>query len=128
MLPKFDILTDEQIDKIHKNSMKILQEIGVEFSYDPAIEILRNMANGLKVTGFISILSLLKTWSKRRRLNSLFMLEIQSTTWFAAMETPFTCQVTEHHLFMMLMAANGMQPWQTMTTLLNWPVPVKTCI
>jgi trimethylamine:corrinoid methyltransferase len=41
MLPKFDVLTDEQIDKIHKNSLKILQEIGVEFSYDPAIEVFK---------------------------------------------------------------------------------------
>lgn len=49
MLPKFDVLTDEQIDKIHKNSMRILKEIGVEFSYGPAIEVLKK--NGQRVEG-----------------------------------------------------------------------------
>ncbi|MBU4542035.1 MAG: glycine betaine--corrinoid protein methyltransferase [Firmicutes bacterium] len=49
MLPKFDILTDEQIDKIHNNSLKILQEIGVEFSYDPAIEVFKK--HGQRVEG-----------------------------------------------------------------------------
>ena len=49
MLPKFDVLTDEQINKIHKNSLKILQEIGVEFSYDPAIEVFKK--HGQRVEG-----------------------------------------------------------------------------
>ncbi|WP_281350141.1 glycine betaine--corrinoid protein methyltransferase [Alkalibaculum sporogenes] len=49
MLPKYDILTDEQIQTIHDNTMRILQEVGVEFSYEPAIEIFRK--HGQKVDG-----------------------------------------------------------------------------
>lgn len=49
MLPKYDVLTDEQINKIHKNSIKILKEIGVEFSYDPAIEVFKK--HGQRVEG-----------------------------------------------------------------------------
>ena len=49
MLPKFDVLTDEQINKIHKNSMRILKEIGIEFSYDPVIEIFKK--HGQRVEG-----------------------------------------------------------------------------
>lgn len=49
MLPKFNVLTQEQVKIIHENTMKILQEIGVEFSYEPAIEVFRKQ--GQKIEG-----------------------------------------------------------------------------
>ena len=41
MIPKMNVLTTEEVRKIHDQTMKILEEVGVEFTYDPAIEVLR---------------------------------------------------------------------------------------
>lgn len=49
MIPKFDVLTPEQVKQVHEQSMKILNEIGVEFSYQPALDVLK--AKGQKVEG-----------------------------------------------------------------------------
>jgi len=49
MLPKYNILTQEQVQIIHDESIKILEEIGLEFDYEPALEIFK--AQGLKVEG-----------------------------------------------------------------------------
>ncbi|MBF7096382.1 glycine betaine--corrinoid protein methyltransferase [Alkalibacter mobilis] len=49
LLPKFNILTEEQVQAIHENTMKIMEEVGVEFSYDPAVEVFKK--NGQKVEG-----------------------------------------------------------------------------
>ena len=49
MLPKFNVLTADQINQVHEQSMKILSEIGVEFSYQPALDVLR--AKGQRVEG-----------------------------------------------------------------------------
>ncbi|WKY45245.1 glycine betaine--corrinoid protein methyltransferase [Eubacteriaceae bacterium ES2] len=49
MIQKYDILTQDEIDKIHRNSMRILREIGVEFSYEPALEVFRK--NNQRVEG-----------------------------------------------------------------------------
>ncbi|MBS4007254.1 MAG: glycine betaine--corrinoid protein methyltransferase [Desulfitobacterium hafniense] len=49
MLPKFDILTSEQVRLVHENTIQILEEIGVEFSFEPALEVFRSQ--GLKVEG-----------------------------------------------------------------------------
>lgn len=49
MLPKFNILTPEQVELVHENTMKIMEEIGVEFSYEPALEVFK--AQGLKIEG-----------------------------------------------------------------------------
>ncbi|WP_282432060.1 glycine betaine--corrinoid protein methyltransferase [Thermincola ferriacetica] len=49
MLPKFNILTPEQVQAVHDHTMKILEEIGVEFLYEPALEVFRK--HGQKVDG-----------------------------------------------------------------------------
>ncbi|MDR1248485.1 MAG: trimethylamine methyltransferase family protein, partial [Treponema sp.] len=49
MIPKFNILTDKEIRLVHENSIRILEEIGVEFFYEPSCEILRK--KGMKVEG-----------------------------------------------------------------------------
>ena len=49
MIRKFDILTPEQVQEVHEHSMKILEQIGVEFGYEPALEVFRK--NGLRVEG-----------------------------------------------------------------------------
>ena len=49
MLPKFDILTKEEVLKIHEKTMEILEEVGVEFTYDPAIEVFK--AHGQRTEG-----------------------------------------------------------------------------
>lgn len=49
MLPKFNILTQAEVQAVHDHSIKILEEIGVDFSYDPAIEVFK--AEGLRVEG-----------------------------------------------------------------------------
>lgn len=49
MLPKYDILTPDQVQAIHDHTMKILEEIGVEFGYEPALEVFRKY--GQRVEG-----------------------------------------------------------------------------
>ncbi|MEG0874450.1 MAG: trimethylamine methyltransferase family protein [Clostridiales bacterium] len=49
MIPKFDVLTQEQLLKIHEESIKILEEVGVEFTYDPAVKVFGEQ--GLKTDG-----------------------------------------------------------------------------
>ena len=49
MLPKYNVLTEEQVKIIHDESMKILEEIGMDFEYQPALDVFK--AQGLKVEG-----------------------------------------------------------------------------
>ncbi|HIZ76422.1 MAG TPA: trimethylamine methyltransferase family protein [Firmicutes bacterium] len=49
MIPKFDVLTQNEVENIHEHSVKILEEVGVEFTYDPAVEVLKKA--GLKTEG-----------------------------------------------------------------------------
>lgn len=49
MLPKYNVLTEEQVLIIHNESIKILEEIGMDFEYEPALKVFR--AQGLKVEG-----------------------------------------------------------------------------
>ncbi|MGL5513614.1 MAG: trimethylamine methyltransferase family protein, partial [Sporomusa sp.] len=49
LIPKFNVLTPEQVQQVHEQSMKILEEIGVEFSYQPALDVLQ--AAGQRVEG-----------------------------------------------------------------------------
>jgi len=49
MLPKFDVLTSEQVGRIHDHSIKILEEIGIEFTYEPALKVLKEQ--GQRVEG-----------------------------------------------------------------------------
>lgn len=49
MLPKYNILTEEQVQMIHDESIKILSEVGMEFEYEPAVEVFKK--EGLKVEG-----------------------------------------------------------------------------
>ena len=45
----YQLLTDDQVDKIHETSVQILTQIGVEFGYPPALELLKK--GGAKVEG-----------------------------------------------------------------------------
>lgn len=49
MLPKFNILTPEQVQSVHDHTMKIMEESGLEFSYELALEVFRG--KGLRVEG-----------------------------------------------------------------------------
>jgi len=49
MLPKYDVLTQEQVQIIHDESIKILEEVGMDFDYEPALEVFK--AQGQKVEG-----------------------------------------------------------------------------
>lgn len=49
MLPKFNILTPDQVQAVHDHSIRLLEEIGVEFGYEPALEVFRK--HGLRVEG-----------------------------------------------------------------------------
>ena len=48
-IPTQSVLTDNQVDRINEEVMKILTEIGVDFEYAPAVEVLK--AHGCKVDG-----------------------------------------------------------------------------
>lgn len=49
VLPKFNVLTPDQVSAVHDHTMKILAEIGVEFGYEPALEVFRK--HGQRVEG-----------------------------------------------------------------------------
>jgi trimethylamine--corrinoid protein Co-methyltransferase len=48
-MQRFGILTKTQIDKVHETSLQILEQSGVDFSYPPALEVLKK--GGAKVDG-----------------------------------------------------------------------------
>lgn len=49
MIPKFNILTPDQVQDVHEHSMRILEEIGVEFGWEPALDVLKEQ--GQRVEG-----------------------------------------------------------------------------
>ncbi len=46
---QFEILTKTQLEKIHATSLRILEQIGVDFGYSPALEVLKK--GGAKIDG-----------------------------------------------------------------------------
>ncbi len=48
-MQRFGILTKTQIEKVHETSLQILEQIGVDFGYPPALEMLKK--GGAKVDG-----------------------------------------------------------------------------
>ena len=46
---QFEILTKTQLEKVHATSLRILEQIGVDFGYSPALEVLKK--GGAKVDG-----------------------------------------------------------------------------
>ena len=48
-MQQFELLSNEQVEQIHETSIQILTQIGVEFDYPPALEILKK--GGAKVDG-----------------------------------------------------------------------------
>ena len=48
-MQQFELLTNEQVDQIHQTSIQILTQVGVEFGYPPALEMLKK--GGAKVEG-----------------------------------------------------------------------------
>ena len=48
-IPTQSVLTDEQVDRINEEALKILAEIGVDFEYAPAVDMLK--AHGCKTEG-----------------------------------------------------------------------------
>ena len=48
-MQRFGILTKTQVEKVHEASLQILEQVGVDFSYPPALEVLKKA--GAKVEG-----------------------------------------------------------------------------
>ena len=46
---RFEILTKNQVERIHETSLQILEKVGLDFDYPPAIEVLKK--GGAKVNG-----------------------------------------------------------------------------
>ena len=46
---RFEILTKTQVEKVHETSLRILEEIGLDFGYPPALELLKK--GGMKIDG-----------------------------------------------------------------------------
>lgn len=49
MIPKFDVLTQEEVLKVNDHALKILEEVGIEFTYDPAVKVFADA--GFKTEG-----------------------------------------------------------------------------
>lgn len=52
MIPNYDVLTPDQVKRIDQEALRILEEVGVSFEYEPALEVLRE--HGVKVEGTIA--------------------------------------------------------------------------
>ena len=48
-MQRFQLLTENDITKIHENSLRILEEIGIIFNHEPALEVFKK--HGAKVEG-----------------------------------------------------------------------------
>ncbi|MFC1880315.1 trimethylamine methyltransferase family protein [Thermodesulfobacteriota bacterium] len=48
-MQRFEILTKTQLEKVHETSLRILAQIGIDFGYSPALEVLKK--GGAKVDG-----------------------------------------------------------------------------
>jgi trimethylamine--corrinoid protein Co-methyltransferase len=48
-MQRFEILTKNQVEKVHETSLQILEKIGIDFGYPPAVEVLKK--GGAKVDG-----------------------------------------------------------------------------
>jgi trimethylamine--corrinoid protein Co-methyltransferase len=48
-MQRFEILTKTQVEKVHETSLQILEQIGLDFDYPPALEVLKK--GGAKVDG-----------------------------------------------------------------------------
>lgn len=48
-MQRFEILTKTQVEKVHETSLRILEEIGLDFGYPPALEVLKK--GGTKIDG-----------------------------------------------------------------------------
>ena len=40
MRPVYEVLTQQDVEKIHETSLRILEEVGVVFQYEPALRLL----------------------------------------------------------------------------------------
>ena len=49
MIRKFDVLTQEEVLKVHGHTLQILEEVGCVFEYEPALEVFREA--GFRVEG-----------------------------------------------------------------------------
>ena len=54
-IPTQSVLTDNQVDRINEEVMKILSEIGVDFEYQPAVDVLKE--HGCKSIRFMCIIA-----------------------------------------------------------------------
>ena len=45
----YEFLTEQQVEQVHETSLKMLEQIGIEFSYPPALDVLRK--GGARVEG-----------------------------------------------------------------------------
>jgi trimethylamine--corrinoid protein Co-methyltransferase len=48
-MQRFEILTKNQVEKVHETSLQILEKIGMDFGYPPALEMLKK--GGAKIDG-----------------------------------------------------------------------------
>jgi trimethylamine--corrinoid protein Co-methyltransferase len=48
-MQSYELLTKHQVEQVHEASMQILQKVGIDFRYPPALEILKK--GGAKVDG-----------------------------------------------------------------------------
>lgn len=83
MLLKYDVLTQEQVKIIHDETMRILEEVGMDFEYEPALEVFR--AEGQKVEGnrVHFTREFIEAKVKLAPSEFIFMHVIQNTIWSA---------------------------------------------
>ncbi|MCP5054978.1 MAG: trimethylamine--corrinoid methyltransferase, partial [bacterium] len=48
-MQQFELLTNEQVEQVHETSLHILEQIGLDFGYSPALDILKK--GGARVDG-----------------------------------------------------------------------------
>ena len=48
-MQRFEYFTDDDVQKIHEATLRVLETVGVDFGYEPAVEVFKKA--GFKVEG-----------------------------------------------------------------------------
>lgn len=89
MKPRYQLMTDAEVQKIHETSMRIMEEIGIVFSYEPAREILKK--HGAKEEGHKIFFPRNMVEEKLKTVPSAFTLHGRNEAKTVEINTEETC-------------------------------------
>lgn len=89
MKPRYQLLTQTEIEKIHETSLRIMENVGIVFSYEPARELLKK--HGAKVEGHTVFFPKALVEEKLKTVPSAFTLHGRNPEKTVEINTEDTC-------------------------------------